>query len=172
MTAHPLVAVIGSGEADADRCSHARAVGAAVARAGATLVCGGLGGVMEAACRGANDVLGPGSGRIVGVLPGVDPDAANGWVDVPIATGMGTARNVVLVLSARAVLVVGGESGTLSEIAHAWQLGRPIAAYVPAGGWGARVAGTAIDDRRTDTVEPLAEPIEVERWIARVVFGD
>jgi uncharacterized protein (TIGR00725 family) len=80
-----------------------------------TLVCGGLGGVMEAACRGAKAH----GATTIGVLPGSDPHAANPWVDIPICTGMAHARNVIIIKTARAVIAVGGAYGTLSEIGHA-----------------------------------------------------
>ena len=166
-----LVAVIGSGTADAALERHARAVGRAIARSGAGLVCGGEGGVMAAAARGARDVLGTDSGRIIGILPGTDRSAANPWLDVALATGMGHARNVLVVMASQAVVAVGGESGTLSELAHAWHLGRPIGAYVPAGGWGERLAGGAIDERRSDAIASLRSPRELAEWLATVVPG-
>jgi uncharacterized protein (TIGR00725 family) len=86
------------------------------------LVCGGLGGVMEAACRGAKSRL----GTTVGLLPGSDRGAANGWVDVAVATGMGEMRNALVVRSADAVVAVGGGWGTLSEIAFARKTGKPV----------------------------------------------
>lgn len=116
------VAVVGAGEAQAGELAAAEAVGRGLGRAGATLVCGGLGGVMEAACRGA---LAAG-GRTVGILPGADRAAANPFVQVAVATGMGEMRNALVVRSADAVVAVGGAYGTLSEIALALRLGRPV----------------------------------------------
>ena len=100
----------------------AEEVGRAVAEAGAVLVCGGLGGVMEAACRGAR----AGGGLTVGILPGRDRADANRHVDVAIPTGMGEARNALVVRAADAVVAVAGEYGTLSEIALALQAGIPV----------------------------------------------
>ena len=100
----------------------ARAVGREVAAAGAVLVCGGLGGVMEAACRGAKSRL----GTTVGLLPGIDRGDANGWVDVAIPTGMGEMRNALIVRAADAVVAIGGGWGTLSEIAFARKTGVPV----------------------------------------------
>lgn len=161
----PAVAVIGSGVADASLREHARVVGAAVARCGAVLLCGGLDGVMAAACEGAAAILGPGSGRIVGILPGVEPGAANSWVDVAVATGAGQARNVMLVQSAAAVVAVGGESGTLAEIAHAWKAGKPVCAYLPAGGWGERLAGATLDGRYQRPIASAGSAAELETWL-------
>src|SRR5690606_6176989 len=100
----------------------AEAVGRGIARAGATLVCGGLGGVMEAACRGARAE----GGLTVGILPGGDPSDANPYVEIPICTGMGYARNIIVVKSGHAVIAIDGAYGTLSEIGHALGEGLPV----------------------------------------------
>ena len=160
------IAVIGSGNADEDLVAHARTVGRTVAEAGWTVVCGGLGGVMAGVCQGAREdaVSGP-EPRTVGILPGDDVAAANAWVDVPIATGIGYARNVVIVQSVIGVIAVGGESGTLSEIAHAWQGQRPIAAWLPAGGWGERLAETTLDSKRADRITSMRSARELVAWL-------
>jgi len=119
----PYVAVIGSGSAKNDaETVLAEQVGVEIARAGAVLVCGGLGGVMEAACRGAK----ASGGTTVGILPGSDRRAANPHVDIAVATGIGEARNSIVVTNADAVVAVGGEFGTLSEIALALRAGKPV----------------------------------------------
>ncbi len=117
-----IIAVIGAGECAPEVASLAEEVGRRLAEKGAILICGGLGGVMEAACRGAKGV----GGTTVGVLPGTNPGDANPYVDIPIATGMGPARNVIVVASAQAAIAVGGGYGTLSEIGHACKLGIPV----------------------------------------------
>ncbi|MGH9089345.1 MAG: TIGR00725 family protein [Acidimicrobiales bacterium] len=119
----PVVGVIGAG-ADGTPAveATAEAVGRALAEAGAVLVCGGLGGVMAAACRGAVAA----GGTTVGLLPGDDRRSANQWVTVPIATGLGELRNGLVVRAADALVAIGGEHGTLSEIALALELGRPV----------------------------------------------
>jgi len=102
------------------------------------LVCGGLGGVMEAACRGAKD----GGGTTVGILPGTERAAANAFVDVAIPTGLGEARNALVVRAADALIAIGGAYGTLSEIAFALKAGKPV---VGLGTWdvdGVRPAGS------------------------------
>jgi uncharacterized protein (TIGR00725 family) len=116
------IAVVGADAAPPEVLAEAEEAGAAVAAAGCVLVCGGLGGVMEAACRGAKSRL----GTTVGLLPGSDRGAANGWVDVAVATGMGEMRNALVVRSADAVVAVGGGWGTLSEIAFARKTGKPV----------------------------------------------
>lgn len=120
----PWVAVVGPGRDVPDELSRtAEEVGAAVADAGAVLVCGGLGGVMEAACRGARSRR----SLTVGLLPGLDADDANGWVDLRIPTGLGEGRNALIVRCAAGVVAIGGGWGTLSEIAFALRAGKPVA---------------------------------------------
>jgi uncharacterized protein (TIGR00725 family) len=114
------IAVIGRGDAVPDEREAAYATGRLIARNGAVLVCGGLGGVMEAACRGAKEA----GGTTVGILPGTD--GGNPYLDITIRTGLAHARNVLVVLSADAVIAVGGRFGTLSEIAIGLKTGRPV----------------------------------------------
>jgi uncharacterized protein (TIGR00725 family) len=116
------IGVIGEGVCSRRVAALAEHVGRAIAEAGAVLLCGGLGGVMEAAARGAARA----GGLTVGLLPGFDAADANRWVSLPIVTGMDQARNVILVRSCDAVIAVGGRYGTLSEIALALKLGRPV----------------------------------------------
>ncbi len=116
---HVFVAVIGGSTCSTDEARVAEAVGRGLASRGAALVCGGMGGVMEAACRGAKSA----GGLTVGILPGDDPRSANPHVDVPVVTGMGHARNAIVVKTAQAVIAVDGSYGTLSEIALALQNG-------------------------------------------------
>ena len=138
------MAVVGPGEADAQAEEQAAMLGRALAAGGAVVVCGGLGGVMGAACRGARE----GGGTTVGILPGTDRVAANPWVDVALPTGLGEARNALVVLAADAVVAVAGGFGTLSEIALALKSGR-------------RVVGLATWD--IPGVEPAATPDEAAR---------
>jgi hypothetical protein len=116
------VAVIGPGEANGQELSTAEEVGRLLAEAGAVLVCGGLGGAMEAACRGAKGA----GGTTVGILPGIDRAVANLHVDVAIATGLGEARNALVVRAADALIAVGGGFGTLSEIALGLKTDKPV----------------------------------------------
>jgi len=118
----PYVAVVGGGTCSPEEDAVAERIGALLARANAVVVCGGLSGVMEAACRGARQE----GGLTVGILPGSDRAAANPHVVVAIATGMGELRNGLVVRAADAVIAVGGEFGTLSEIALALKLGKRV----------------------------------------------
>jgi uncharacterized protein (TIGR00725 family) len=122
VVARAHVGVAGSGDADQETCDLAEAVGRELAERGVVVVCGGLGGVMEAACRGAKAV----GGITVGILPGERRGDANPFVDVAIPTGMGEARNALVVRAADALIAVRGEFGTLSEIALALRMGKPV----------------------------------------------
>lgn len=118
------IGVIGAGlqAARPEDLHNAEEVGRRVAEAGGVVVCGGLGGVMEASCRGARSA----GGLTVGLLPGSDRRVANPFVEVAIPTGMGELRNGLIVRTADAVVAVGGEWGTLSEIALAVKTGTPV----------------------------------------------
>jgi uncharacterized protein (TIGR00725 family) len=116
------VGVIGAGECDAELARLAEDVGRRIAEAGAVLVCGGMGGVMEAACRGAKAA----GGTTIGILPGPDRADANRYVDVAIATGINEARNLAIIRTADALVAVGGSYGTLSEIGFALKAGKKV----------------------------------------------
>jgi uncharacterized protein (TIGR00725 family) len=118
------ISVIGAGESEEEIFRAAEEVGRRIAEAGAVLICGGRGGVMEAASRGAAEA----GGTVIGVLPTLSPADANPYVTHAVATGIGEARNLAVVASGEAVIAVGGEWGTLSEIAHARKIGRPVVA--------------------------------------------
>jgi uncharacterized protein (TIGR00725 family) len=151
------IAVVGASDATPDELERAEEVGAAVADAGAGLVCGGLGGVMEAACRGARSR----AGLTVGLLPGTDREAANGWVLVALPTGLGEARNALVVRAADALVAIGGGWGTLSEIALALRTGVPV---VGLGTWelalpGGRAPGAVdVGDRASGAVHAGDRP--------------
>jgi uncharacterized protein (TIGR00725 family) len=118
----PVISVIGSGTASREQSATAREVGRLLAEEGYTVVCGGMGGVMEAVCRGAREA----GGLTVGILPGTRAEEANPYVDIPIVTGLGDARNVIVATSGRVVVAVGGRLGTLTEIGHALKHHIPV----------------------------------------------
>ena len=118
----PIIAVIGGGTATKDELTLAQETGRLLAARGAIVVCGGLGGVMEAAAKGAKS----NGGVTVGILPGTDAAAANAYIDVPLATGLGEMRNLLIVRVAQALIAIGGGIGTLSEIAMAQRTERPV----------------------------------------------
>ncbi|MDQ4048331.1 MAG: TIGR00725 family protein [Actinomycetota bacterium] len=114
--------MVGPGEGSPDELAAAERVGRGLARRGAVVVCGGLGGAMEAVCRGAKAA----GGATLGILPGTDRRDANPYVDVAVATGLAEGRNALVVRTADAVIAVGGAYGTLSEIALALRAGMPV----------------------------------------------
>jgi uncharacterized protein (TIGR00725 family) len=156
------VLVIGS---DGDHCPEntyvaAREVGAQIASKGAITVTGGLGGVMEAACRGAKEK----GGMVVGIIPHEDMSYANPFCDIIIPTGIGFARNFITAYSADTCIVVGGGAGTYIEACVAYQKGKPIVALTGTGGTADKIADSYLDDRKTVKVLSAATPQEaVER---------
>lgn len=117
-----FIAVIGAGVTDEPTLEIAEEVGRLIAKRDSVLICGGLGGVMEAAARGVKS----GGGITVGILPQNHKDGANPYIDLPIATGFGEGRNMIIVRTADAIIAVGGGHGTLSEIAFGLKTGKPV----------------------------------------------
>jgi uncharacterized protein (TIGR00725 family) len=124
LTRRPQIAVIGKGSPDDELLPLAEEVGRRIAEGGGVLVCGGMGGVMEAASRGAREA----GGDVIGIVPGEDCADANPYVTHTVATGIGHARNLAVVASCDAVIAIGGEWGTLAEIGFARRLGKRVAA--------------------------------------------
>jgi len=142
-----LVSVIGDGTVSSGdvRYRVAERVGFLLIESGYRLMTGGLGGVMEAASGGARSNPGHMDGDIIGILPGLDPDDANRYVDIAIPTGLGIARNHI-VTNSDAVIAIGGGAGTLSEMAFAWQKGKLMIA-LKVEGWSGEIAGRRIDNK-------------------------
>jgi uncharacterized protein (TIGR00725 family) len=159
MTAY--VAVCGSGEADPTNDARAAEVGRLIAEAGAVLVCGGLGGVMDAAARGC----GSAGGTSVGILPGDDRTHGSPHLTVRISTGLGEARNAIVARAADAVIAVGGEFGTLSEIALALKMGKPV---VGLGTWSLDLEGLPGDplQRADDPADAVARALAAAERLA------
>ncbi len=143
------ISVIGAGRCDATVASTAFELGQGLARIGYAVVCGGLGGVMEAACQGAKSA----GGTTIGILPGDTTNSANSYVDIAIATGLGPMRNYLVVLNGEAAIAVEGSAGTLSEIGLALKIGRKVIAL---GHWAA-----------VDGVIPAATPEEAIGLLAK-----
>lgn len=122
MSSQKMIGVIGGGKCSAEIYSMAEEVGRLIAENNYLLICGGLFGVMEAACKGAKT----GGGTTIGVLPGLKKTDANNYVDIPIVTGMADARNLIIVRSSAAVIAIGGEYGTLSEISFSLKFNVPV----------------------------------------------
>jgi len=157
MSRRKQITVVGSGGKVLDEVyGMAERIGERIAERGAVLVCGGRGGIMEAACRGAKRK----GGLTVGILPH-GPDEANPYVDVAIATGMGDGRNVINVMSGDAVIAIAGEAGTLSEIALALKIGKKVIAVGTSGGVSAKLAGKIIGDRQVIEAKSAEEAVEL-----------
>jgi uncharacterized protein (TIGR00725 family) len=126
-TRSPLIGIVGTGTCPPELGELAAEVGREVARKGAVLICGGLGGVMTEAARGAKEI----GGTTLGILPGPSTGDANEFIDFPIATNMGQARNAIIVQTADVLIAIGGGYGTLSEIAFALKIGKGVIALKP-----------------------------------------
>ena len=154
-----VVAVVGSaGRLNPEVEALCHALGNALMDAGFRIVTGGCGGVMRAVSAGARESASWVEGRILGIVPSYRRSEANEYCDVVIPSGMQHARNVLVVSSADVVIAVDGGAGTLSELALAWQLGRPIVALGEAG-WAGRLAGEFLDSRGS---EPIASARTVD----------
>jgi len=153
-----IISVIGSSyPTTTEHVELAEAVGRELAQRGVKVVCGGLTGIMEAVCRGAKSA----GGVTIGILPGLEVSQANRYVDIPIVTGMGYSRNVIVVHTGRAVIAVGGAYGTLSEIGHALGDGIPVVGLktweLSRNGDGDPVGGTII--RASDPVDAVEKAL-------------
>ncbi len=131
----PVIAVVGGGHVDEGTYATAREVGRLLAEAGAAVINGGYGGVMEAASAGASEA----GGLVIGILQGTDRSEGNPYLTVGIATGMGKGRNTIIAIACDAMIAIDGGYGTLSEVAQALNHGRPVVAL---GGWDLPRSGT------------------------------
>ena len=135
--------------------------GLEIAKSGAVLITGGLGGVMHAACQGAKD----GGGLTVGIIPQNDPSFANKYCDIVIPTGIGLARDFLNALAGDGVIIVGGGSGTLSETCAAYMYKKPIAAIKNSGGIADRFADQYLDHRENVKIIGVSSPKEAVKYI-------
>jgi len=139
-------------------------VGRAVIESGGRLLSGGMGGVMKHSAKGAHAAENYQSGDVVGVLPSYQAEEANKYVDITLPTGLGVARNAVLMAASDAVIALDGGSGTLSEIAMAWQMKKPISC-IGDEGWQYRLASLALDSRRDDCIQILQDVTGIPAFI-------
>ncbi|MBD3405199.1 MAG: TIGR00725 family protein [Candidatus Lokiarchaeota archaeon] len=144
------ISVIGGSEVDSETIKIAYEVGAEIARRDIVLICGGMGGVMESACKGAKEM----GGTTVGILPTDTREHGNQYLDIAIPTGLGYTRNFIVAKAADGVIAINGSAGTLSEMAIAWFSDIPIVALTISGGWAEKLAGKKIDHRREDIIFP------------------
>jgi len=156
-----ILAVIGNaGTLPLEVTESAKKLGCLAVDAGFRLVTGGLDGVMAAVSEGAHESAHYQEGLVLGIIPSYAASQANPWVDIVIPTGMQMGRNILVIASADVVIAIGGGSGTLSEIALAWQLGKPIIGLNDIAGWGKQLAGQILDDRHSQAIRSAKTPEE------------
>lgn len=142
-------------------------IGQILARSGMNLVCGGLGGVMLEVCRGFKSIKSEGS--TVGILPSYDASTANDYIDVVIPTGLDVGRNQIVVASASVVIVIGGGAGTLSEIAIASQINKPIILIKNTGGWADKINDDYLDNRKNARIYHVDDLQKLEALIKKLI---
>lgn len=145
------------------------ALGRSLVDAGYGIVCGGMQGFMEAVCKGAKSSEATFRGATIGIIPGEQRTEANAYCDIVIPTGLGFSRNVLVVRSGEAVIACGGGAGTVSEIAYAWQFGKPICGITGFGGWSEEFAGKVIDSRYSIPIATARSVEEVVAWLPGVL---
>jgi uncharacterized protein (TIGR00725 family) len=130
-----------------------------------TIVCGGLGGFMEAVCKGVKQSIANFYGQTVGILPDDKAETANPYIDIAIPTGIGFSRNIIIVQTADIIIAAGGGAGTLSEIAFAWQLEKEVLCVTLFEGWAKELAGRNLDDRQNGLLIPVNSIDEILQQI-------
>ncbi len=143
--------------------NEAYSIGALVSERNCTLITGGRGGIMEAASRGAAES----GGEVIGIIPGDSFSGANRYCSTVIPTGIGYARNLINILAGDIIIAVGGKSGTLTELAYAWQFNKPVICCMFAEGWSSRFPGINVDDRRGSVLYEAADVGEVAAFLDR-----
>lgn len=138
-------------------------LGQQIATKDKTFVCGGLGGFMEAVCKGVKLSPDTFKGQTVGILPDDTTENANPFIDTAVATGIGIARNIIIVRTADIIIAAGGGAGTLSEIAFAWQLNKTVLCVTQFDGWAKELAGRNLDERKTNLLIPVSSIDEINQ---------
>ena len=159
------ISVIGGSESSSDNLEIAEELGREIAKRDIVLICGGLGGIMEYACKGAKAE----NGLTIGITPFDSKDASNDYLDFVIPTGLGYARNFLVAKAGDVVIAIDGSAGTLSEMAIAWFSDRPIIAIAPTGGWAQRLSGIKIDERRSDMIHEASDPAEAVELACKIM---
>ena len=153
MSRRKIISIIGGSDQTAleeDRAI-ALTIGKLLIDNGYRILCGGYGGVMEAVCKGARSSDKYCDGDTIGVIASLDSNDANEFCDIVIATGIHYARNQIITASGDAIVAIGGGSGTLSELAFSWQMGKPIFSYTKTG-WSGKLSEMQLDNKRSDTI--------------------
>jgi uncharacterized protein (TIGR00725 family) len=153
----PIIGVIGPNHALCSReiYDFGLLLGRRLVDDGFFIACGGMYGVMESVCRGAHNSPMYVTGSTIGFIPSIDRNTANPFCDIVIPTGMGLARNILLVNTSDLLIAVGGGAGTLSEISYAWQTGKTVLCCTQFSGWSADLAGKSLDDRMQQLLIPV-----------------
>lgn len=138
-------------------------LGQQIATKDRTFVCGGLGGFMEAVCKGVKQTPETFNGQTLGILPDDTTDNASPFIDTAVATGQGIARNIIIVRTADIIIAAGGGAGTLSEIAFAWQLNKKVLCVTLFEGWAKELAGRNLDERKTELLIPVSSIDEINQ---------
>jgi uncharacterized protein (TIGR00725 family) len=162
-----IISVFGSnGNLEDEVLQIAEEIGELIVNMGHRVCCGGRGGVMEAVSKGARQSKKWTGNEVIGLMPESDNSMANEYLDIILPTGLGLFRNTLVAQCADACISISGGAGTLSEIAFAWQIGKPIAAMVNSGGWSEKLAGTHIDHRFPDRpVAKLENLRDAKEWL-------
>lgn len=159
------ISIIGSSSIGRETEGLCEELGRRIAESGYLLACGGMGGVMKAACKGCKEA----GGTTMGILPVSNKKMGNNYLDIIVPTTLGDARNLLVVLSGDGVIAVGGMSGTLSELSFAWMYDRPIVALRPVDGWASRLIDQKIDGRRSDKIYGADSPGEAVETIINLI---
>lgn len=137
---------------------------------GYIIVCGGMYGIMEAVCRGARNSPLYYYGCTIGIIPSSDKTLANPFCDIVIPTGIGLARNVIIVNTADVIIAISGGAGTLSEIAYAWQMGKEILCFTEFEGWSKTLAGTQLDSTQSRKIKAVQSLEEILKELRKILY--
>jgi len=161
-----VVGVIGDSEVyNKEELIFAEKLGEELAKKGYIIITGGRTGIMEAVSKGAKKA----GGLSIGILPSAYKEEANPYVDIPIPTNLGWARNTIVPLAADVVIAIGGRAGTLIEMCYSWIYSKPIIGVIGFGGWSEKLAGKRIDDRRQDVIHPAKTVEEILQIMERLI---
>lgn len=166
-----IVAVIGPNQANSDSATEAFGIelGQSIIDQGYRLACGGRQGLMLAVCKGARQSTAYCEGDTLAILPGHEKSEANPYCDIVIPTGIGLARNQIVVLSADVVIAVAGGAGTLSEMAFAWQHQKPVICYTGLPGWASELAGKDLDSRSQNLMKAAPDLPAIHYWLKQLL---
>lgn len=140
-------------------------LGSRIATKDRVIICGGYGGFMEAVCKGVKESNGSFDGQTIGILPDDNSGMVNPYVDISIPTGMGVARNIIIINSSDVIIAAGGGAGTLSEIAFAWQKGKRVLCITTFNGWSRELADKNLDSRASELLIGVNSIEEIQKYL-------